>query len=156
MELALVREIAALVWPVTFQEILSSDQIAYMMDMMYAPEVMEREYAEGIQFQAVFDSEKPIGYLTWGRCDSTPDCAKLHKCYLLPDYQGRGIGSLMLKKAKSDAKKAGFARLRLNVNRNNTKAIKAYIRNGFQTVETVDNPIGNGFFMNDYVMEVEI
>jgi len=155
-ELALVRRVADIVWPITFQEILSPEQMAYMMEMMYAAEVMEREYDEGVSFCGVFDGEKPIGYLAWGRSDSAPDTAKLHKCYLLPEYQGKGIGSMMLNKAKVYAKEAGFAKLRLNVNRNNAKAIKAYVRNGFQTVETVDRAIGHGFFMNDYVMEAEI
>lgn len=155
-ELALVRRVADMVWPVTFREILSPEQIAYMMEMMYAPAVMEREYDDGISFYGVFDGEKPVGYLIWGRSDSAPDTAKLHKCYLLPEYQGKGIGSMMLNEAKAYAKEAGFAKLRLHVNRNNAKAIKAYTRNGFQTVATVDKPIGNGFFMNDYVMEVEI
>jgi ribosomal protein S18 acetylase RimI-like enzyme len=153
-ELGLVREVADVVWPVTFRDILSPDQIAYMMQMMYAPEVMEREYDEGIQFHAVFDGEKPVGYFIWGACNGST--AKLHKCYLLPAYQGNGIGSMMLQKTMELARKAGFSRLKLNVNRNNAKAIKAYRRNGFQTVESVDNPIGNGFFMNDFVMEVPL
>ena len=54
------------------------------------------------------------------------------------------------------AREAGYKHLRLNVNRQNAKAIKAYDRNGFKTIETVDNPIGNGFFMNDYVMEADL
>ncbi|NLF93287.1 MAG: GNAT family N-acetyltransferase [Oligosphaeraceae bacterium] len=153
-ELLLVRQVAAVVWPVTFRAILSEQQMAYMMQMMYAPEVMEREYDQGIKFYGLFDGEKPIGYLTWGHY--APETAKLHKCYLLPEYQGRGLGSLLLTEARKDARAAGFSRLRLNVNRNNTKAIRAYCRNGFKTIESVDNPIGNGFFMNDYVMEAEL
>ena len=155
-ELVLVRAVADVVWPVTFREVLSPEQLAYMMEMMYAPDVMDREYDEGIQFHGVFDGEKPVGYLVWGRCDAAPDTAKLHKCYLLPEYQGKGVGSLMLNEAKVYARNAGFAHLRLNVNRHNAKAIKAYIRNGFRTTATVDNPIGNGFFMNDYVMEADV
>ena len=155
-ELHLIRQVADIVWPVTFAPILSKEQIAYMMEMMYAPEVMEREYDEGIQFRCVMDGEKPIGYIVMGPCHEVEGTMKLHKCYLLPEYQGQGIGTAMLKEAKSIAAQQGYARLRLNVNRNNAKAIKAYIRNDFQTVATVDNPIGNGFYMNDYVMEVSL
>lgn len=155
-ELKLVREVADIVWPITFQEILSQEQIAYMMEMMYATEVMSNEFDSGITFHGVFDDGCPIGYLVMGPCDEHAGTAKLHKCYLLPEYQGKGIGSMMLQEAKKIAIQAGYSRLRLNVNRQNTKAIKAYIRNGFATVESVDNPIGNGFFMNDYVMEVPL
>ncbi len=153
-ELSLVRQVADVVWPVTFRPILSEQQIVYMMQMMYAPEVMERECDQGIKFYGLFAGEKPIGYFTWGHY--APETAKLHKCYLLTEYQGRGLGSLMLKEALKEARAAGYSRLRLNVNRNNTKAIRSYCRNGFKTVETVDNPIGNGFFMNDYIMEAEL
>ena len=85
-ELHLVRQVADEVWPVTFREILSPEQIVYMMEMMYAPEVMEREYAEGIRFNGVFDGEKAVGYYIWGACKEVQGGAKLHKCYLLTEY----------------------------------------------------------------------
>ena len=155
-ELKLVRKVADIVWPVTFKEILSPEQIDYMMEMMYAAKVMDKEFDEGIKFYGVFDGQNVVGYLIWGHYDGAPQTAKLHKCYLLPTYQGKGIGSMMLKTAQSMAREAGYKYLRLNVNRQNAKAIKAYDRNGFKTIETVDNPIGNGFYMNDYVMETDL
>ena len=155
-ELHLVRQVADVVWPLTFREILSPEQIVYMMEMMYAPEVMEREYSEGIRFHGVFDGEKAVGYFIWGACKEVHGAAKLHKCYLLTEYQGKGIGTRMLKEVKQLAAQAGFSILRLNVNRHNEKAMKAYFRNGFTCVEMVDNPIGNGFYMNDFVMEVHL
>ena len=153
-ELGLVRQVADVVWPVTFRPILSDEQIAFMMEMMYAPTVMEREYDAGIQFYGAFAGSAPIGYLSWGHY--APGTAKLHKCYLLTEYQGKGIGSQMLQEVKKLAQEAGYSHLRLNVNRHNIKAIRSYSRNGFKTIETVDTPIGNGFFMNDYVMEADL
>ena len=44
-ELVRVRKIADVIWPETFKDILSPEQIRYMMQMMYAPEVMRRELA---------------------------------------------------------------------------------------------------------------
>ncbi len=155
-ELALVRQVADVVWPETFLEILSPEQVAYMMEMMYAPAVMAKEFDEGVAFHGVFDAARPIGYFTMGPYAGKAETMKLHKCYLLSEYHGKGIGSRMLQEAMALAATAGYKHLRLNVNRNNHKAIKAYVRNGFQTVETVDNPIGNGFYMNDYVMEVDV
>ncbi|MBP5640410.1 MAG: GNAT family N-acetyltransferase, partial [Victivallales bacterium] len=155
-ELFLVRQVADIVWPVTFRKILSEKQIDYMMQMMYAPEVLSHEYDAGVQFHGVFDDDRAIGYFIWGSCNVAPAMAKLHKCYLLTEYQGKGIGSMMLREAKKLAKDAGFSKLRLNVNRHNEKAMKSYFRNGFKVVEMVDNPIGEGFFMNDFVMEAEL
>jgi hypothetical protein len=45
--------------------------------------------------------------------------------------------------------------LRLNVNRYN-KARQFYERMGFAVVREEDVPIGNNYFMNDYVMEVPV
>ncbi|MDD3154802.1 MAG: hypothetical protein PHS41_08035 [Victivallaceae bacterium] len=42
-ELESIRRIAADIWPKTFRTILSPEQITYMMQMMYAPEVMAGE-----------------------------------------------------------------------------------------------------------------
>ena len=60
----------------------------------------------------------------------------------------------MLQECIQLAREAGCRFLQLNVNRFNEKAIRAYLRNGFRTIESVDNPIGNGYYMNDYVMQV--
>ena len=51
--LQIVRDIADEVWPKTFAPILPPEQIPYMMNMMYAPEVMERELREGYKFAAL-------------------------------------------------------------------------------------------------------
>ena len=150
--LEIVRRIADDVWPKTFREILSPEQIVYMMKMMYAPEVMEKELAAGVHFRAAFVDGTAAGYTSWAPY-TIPGTAKLHKVYLLQTFQGRGIGSAMLADASEQARKAGFTRLRLNVNKHNERARRAYFRNGFVDVESVKIDIGHGFFMDDFVME---
>ena len=59
----------------------------------------------------------------------------------------------MLKYACRRCRELGFAKVRLNVNKHNTRAIAAYERNGFARVESVKIDIGGGFFMDDYIME---
>lgn len=150
--LQIIRDIAADVWPKTFAEILSSEQICYMMQMMYSPEVMEKELNNGYHFEIVKIDNKPVGYFSWSPYD-LPDTVKLHKVYLLQKFHSQGIGSAMLKHAEKRIKEAGFCKLRLNVNKNNQRAIKAYTRNDFANIESVKIDIGNGFFMDDFVME---
>ena len=150
--LQIIRDIASDIWPKTFAKILSPKQISYMMKMMYAPEVMEKELASGYHFEIIRVDRTPAGYFSWSPYD-LPETAKLHKVYLLEKFHGMGIGSMMLKQAEMRAKKAGFSRLRLNVNKYNERAKKAYSRNDFATVEAVKIDIGNGFFMDDFVME---
>ena len=151
--LQVVRDIAAEVWPKTFAPILPPEQIPYMMNMMYAPEVMERELAEGYRFAALLVDGAPSGYVSWSPYPPAPGTAKLHKVYLLTACHGRGFGRLMLDYVTGVCREAGYLRLRLNVNKHNERAISVYLRNGFEVVESVKNDIGGGFFMDDYVME---
>ena len=77
---------------------------------------------------------------------------KLHKLYVLPELQGRGLGSRLLRHCENEAARLGASRLILAVNKRNTKAIAAYERNGYKVIESVVNDIGGGFVMDDFVM----
>ena len=151
-----VRELAETIWPVCYKDILSTEQIKYMLEMMYSQDVIAKECAEEVHYYLVEAQGDVAGYLAWGPWHGVPKTAKLHKLYLLPEKQGRGIGSAVIDLVKQQLKNQGVCRLRLNVNRRNSQAIKCYTANGFTMVQLENNDIGNGFFMTDYVMEVKI
>lgn len=151
--LQIIREIAADIWPKTFAEILSSEQISYMMDMMYSPEVMEKELSENMHFNLLEIDGEAAGYVVYSAYNETPETAKLHKLYLKEKFHSCGIGQQMLNYVQESCRTIGFKRIILAVNKQNTRAIKAYKRNGFTTYKAVCNPIGNGFFMDDYLMQ---
>ncbi|MBR0459264.1 MAG: GNAT family N-acetyltransferase [Victivallales bacterium] len=151
-ELPLVRTLADQVWPDTFRPILPPPQIPYMMEMMYSLPVMEKEFDEGVSYYILFIHDKPAGYLQLSPYHPE-GTAKLHKIYLLQEHQGKGYGSFLIQFGLDTLRKEGFQRAILNVNKHNDKAIRSYFRNGFTIAETVKNDIGNGFFMDDFVME---
>ena len=155
-EYAEVRALAETIWPVCYKDILSVEQIDYMMDMMYSESVISQEISEGVHYSFVEVEGVIAGYLAWGPWHSVEGTAKLHKLYLLSEKQGRGIGSCAIELVKEAVRSAGCSRLRLNVNRQNAHAIKCYTSNGFTMVQLENNDIGNGFFMTDYVMETKI
>ena len=155
-EYSKVRELAEIIWPECYKDILSAEQIKYMLEMMYSEEVIADDVSEKTRYRFIIDDTEIAGFLAWGPLIPDPPVAKLHKLYLLPEKQGQGIGSRAMELVKQQIKDAGFHYLRLNVNRQNSKAIKCYQNNGFETIQTVNNDIGNGFFMNDYVMETEL
>ena len=155
-EYAKVAELAEEIWQDCYKDILSPEQIRYMLKMMYSQDAIADDVAEKTRYRFILDDEEIIGFLAWGPFIPDPPVAKLHKLYLRTSSQGMGVGSYTLNLLKRQLKDAGYHYVRLNVNRQNTKAIKTYTRNGFQTIQTVDNDIGNGFFMKDYVMESEV
>jgi GNAT superfamily N-acetyltransferase len=84
------------------------------------------------------------------------ECSKAHKLnklYVLPAAQGTGAGKALLNKAIEVAKAAGSSSLFLQVNKQND-AYTFYLKHGFVKVQEFKFDIGNGFFMDDYVMRL--
>lgn len=146
--------LATEIWQAAYADILSQEQIDYMLPMMYAPGVIAREVSEGIVYEFAFAAEQRIGIIAFGAHGA--DTIKLHKLYLLPQHQGRGIGTQMLQHVIAAARAKGAKRLILNVNKQNRRAIKAYQRNGFVVQAEVKNDIGNSFYMDDFVMVCDL
>ena len=151
-ELKRVRKIADEVWPETYRDIITPEQIRYMMEMMYSVPVMEKELFSGVFFDLCLVDGEDAGYTSFSACPDEPGTAKLHKVYLLERFHGQGIGQKMLAHACARCREKGFSRVILAVNKRNVKAQKAYARAGFAVRESVCKDIGEGFVMDDYIM----
>lgn len=151
--LPFVQRIARLTWPTTFGSILSPDQIAYMLDWMYSlPALHEQLNERNHVFLLAREADEYAGYLSYELQYGGEPRTKIHKLYVLPRAQGRGIGQALLAKATEAAQAAGNTALVLNVNRQN-RAVQFYECAGFRVVKTEDLDIGHGFLMEDFVME---
>jgi ribosomal protein S18 acetylase RimI-like enzyme len=58
----------------------------------------------------------------------------------------------LIARVAAAARAEGARTLILNVNKQNTQAIRAYEKHGFATRSAVVVDIGNGYAMDDYVM----
>jgi len=67
----------------------------------------------------------------------------------------KGAGKKLIEYIILAIKKAGATALQLNVNRMNAAKI-FYEKLGFTVLYEEDIAIGNGYFMNDYIMEKKI
>jgi ribosomal protein S18 acetylase RimI-like enzyme len=74
---------------------------------------------------------------------------------VLPSLHRRGAGSALLEKAKERAAETGCQAIFLQVNKANA-AKNFYLKLGFQVREEAVFDIGNGFVMDDYIMEVQL
>ncbi len=108
---------------------------------------------DGCSFIIVYDNEEPVGFASYQL--TSEEVAKLHKIYVLPSQQGKGTGNFLLNSIIEQVKKLGAVSLQLQVNRNNT-AKAFYEKKGFVVIEEADFDIGNGYYMNDYVMEKKL
>jgi len=154
-ELKIVQDLAHAIWPETFQEILTPMQIAFMLEWMYNLETLQKQANEGHQFYLLSNKEKAIGFIGIQPFHPRKNELKIHKIYVLPSEQGTGAGKKLLFSAKEIALKNGIEKLVLNVNRFN-KAVTFYQHLGFQVDREENISIGNGFWMEDYVMSLSI
>jgi GNAT superfamily N-acetyltransferase len=146
--------LAQQIWPDTYGDILAPEQLQYMMTLFYSPAALRRQMVEDRhRFLLVEQGDEAIGFASWGAEEA--GVFKLHKIYVLPGQQGKGLGRSLLQFIFDDIRPHGAEYLRLNVNRYN-KARQFYERMGFAVVGEVDVPIGEGYFMNDYVMEIAV
>lgn len=151
-DIPLIRKMADVAFRETYKSIITPEQIDYMMDWMYSAGSLERQMTEERNAFFLCDGK---GYASI-RPDGEKDGRSrfhLEKLYVLPEYQGKGVGRALLGRALeyARAQAGGEAIVELNVNRNNP-AVGFYEKMGFTVDHDVDNPIGNGFFMNDHIM----
>lgn len=157
-ELKKIRDLAWKIFPRTYQGLIPDAQIPYMMDMMYGDDVMRKEFASGMCFAVIFDDAVPVGYISWHLAESEEGSRilRLEKLYLDFAFHGRGIGKMGLEYVIREAEQAKVSYISLNVNRGNLRAQKAYIRAGFYKWRTEKEPVGNGFFKDDYIMRYDL
>lgn len=150
-----IRRVACLTWPHAYADVLTGNQVSYMLDKMYDEQTLQQQMtSEGQQFfVAVNESGQVTGFAGVGPIGEA--LYKLHKLYVLPFEQQGGQGKQLLQLAEQAALSAGASRLQLAVNRNN-KAKFFYEKMGFSIAAQGDFDIGAGFFMNDYIMEKQL
>jgi GNAT superfamily N-acetyltransferase len=155
-DLPAIAKLAGVIWRACYPGIITSEQIDYMLARMYAPGVLREEIrSQGIRYDLLLVDGKPVGFASYGPA-SEPGVMKLHKLYLLPEMHGCGLGSRLLQHVEREVRAGAGRRLVLSVNKRNARAIAAYKRNGFVTVNSVATDIGGGFVMDDYIMAKDL
>jgi len=146
-----IQRIVYETWPVAYGNIISAAQITYMLEKVYDTTVLTQQIQGGHQFLlAQNNNGEFVGFAGIGR-EPMEAMYKLHKLYVLPTAQGTGAGKALLQAACELAKFQGGEQIILQVNRQNP-AVGFYQQQGFTILYEQDLPIGEGYFMNDYVM----
>lgn len=146
-ELEIVRELALIIWPKCYRNIIGPDRVDAMLAVLYATDTLEREMsAQGHVFWIARVNEMDVGYAS-AYVDG--DRLWLKKLYVRDEFRGLGLGKALIEAALDHFTARELA---LYVNKDNTPAINYYLRSGFQ-VET-EVPVQMGpYEFTDYVMQ---
>ena len=154
-DIPLIQEIAHKTWPNTYGSILSDEQLDYMLDLMYSDESLLQQLKTKPLFFLAYENDICLGFISCENNYQNKKVTRLHKIYILPEAQGKGVGNALIEKVVGLAKENQSETISLNVNKFN-KAVSFYKKMGFEVVEEEDLDIGNGFLMEDYKMELKL
>ena len=151
-----IKELAYAIWPDTYGAILSREQLEYMLGAFYSEEALLENYLEkGHRFLLVKEDETVLGFASYEHLYKETNTTRIHKIYLLPETQGRGLGKLLIQEIEKIAVENHADKLSLNVNRFNN-AQHFYTKIGFEIVDEEDIELEYGYLMEDYVMEKQL
>jgi diamine N-acetyltransferase len=148
-----IQNIARKTWPNTFGEVMSREQIEYMLDLMYSEDSLltQMQKKNHVFLLAVVNNEA-LGFLSYEVDYNSKSQTMVHKIYVLPTAQGLGIGKSLINYVATIAKENGNNQIRLKVFSKNEKAIMFYERFGFYKEGSEISDIGNNYRVLDFVM----
>ena len=104
------------------------DVVREFLDENQSPESIRAQMNDGIRYAFITLDGETVGYVAFGISDGTMTISKL---YLFEDFRGRGVGSETLELVESFARSGCAYAIRLEVNSENTGAIRLYVRKGY-------------------------
>ena len=157
-DLKTIHDMAQVVFRQTYREILSPQQMEYMMEWMYSLPNLRNQLSDGHAYFIAYMDGTPCGYMSIQQEGFHEDVMvfHLHKLYVMSSMHGKGIGRLLFNQAQEYvSERFASSRIELNVNRKNP-AGHVYRHIGMRVLREGDFHIGEGFYMNDYIMGIDV
>ena len=143
-----VAKLAEEIWKQHYLPIIGKEQVDYMLDKFQSKNAIKQQIAEGYRYYFIYDDQLESGYFS---VKDKGEKLYLSKLYVLYSRRGKGIGKQTINFIKSSFDNPA---IQLTVNKRNSDSIAFYQKVGFNIVDYVEMDIGNGFVMDDYVMEL--
>ena len=124
-----IAELADIIWREHYIPIVGKSQIDYMLDKYQSAIAIEAQVVDGFEYFLITYEKKPVGYIS---IKKEAESLFLSKIYVLSSYRGKKIGKGAMTFIEEKASDYQLKSIRLTVNINNTNAIKAYEKVGFE------------------------
>jgi len=149
-ELVKVEEMAKIIWHEHYTPIIGAEQVVYMLEKFQSAVTMRSQIENGYQYFLIIKNETPVGYFSFIKKEEE---LFLSKMYIISEERGHGIGRIAFQFIETKARENHCKKIGLTVNKNNLNSINAYKSAGFKNMGALVQDIGNGFVMDDYLME---
>lgn len=151
-DISTIQNLAKESWNSAYANILEQEQIDYMLGLMYSESTLKTHFENpNYHYYLIEEYEVFLGFIGF-EFHNELKSTKLHRIYFVKEAQGKGLGKKALEFVKTETQKSGDKRLTLTVNKNNN-AKTFYESQGFKVYDEAIFDIGNGYVMDDYLME---
>ena len=140
------------IWREHYTPIIGENQVTYMLDKFQSNEAIKSQINEGYLYFLLKEGNINIGYFSVQRRDKT---LFLSKVYIQKKHRGKGYFQKTMNHVTTLAHREFCTSISLTVNKYNTNSINIYLNKGFKIMESAVFAIGNGYVMDDYVMELK-
>lgn len=148
-----VADLAAEIWTEHYTPIIGSGQVEYMLDKFQSCHAITKQIDEGFLYYLIEDGGQYVGYFA---VEPKEGLLFLSKIYVRASQRGKGLGRDAFDFIEETAVKMGLKKIALTVNKNNSVTIDIYLRLGFVNKGPIVTDIGNGFVMDDFLLEKEV
>ena len=153
-DIATVARLAREIWTAHYTPIIGAAQVDFMLERFQSEDAIADQIAEGFAYFLVAVEDRPVGYAAI--LPEPEGSLFLSKIYVHSSARGQGAGKAMLDHIITLARHRGLSRIHLTVNRHTQCAIDWYLRQGFVITGQQCQDIGNGFVMDDFVLQLGV
>ena len=149
-KIKIVADLAETIWKEHYTPIIGAGQVEYMLDKYQSENAIGQQVENEVKYYIILNQGKSVGYFSFSIQE---DVLFLSKFYVLKLERGKGIGRAALLFIEEQVRALHLNKIKLTVNKYNSNSIKAYEKMGFENVADIVQDIGNGYVMDDYVLE---
>ncbi|GGO08938.1 GNAT family N-acetyltransferase [Saccharibacillus kuerlensis] len=153
-EIKETADLAAEIWNEYYISLLTQGQIDYMIEKFQSvPAITSQIEHQGYEYYLIRNEEAAVGYVAVKEDEGR---LFLSKFYVKREDRGRGYASQANAFLEQLCRERRLSHIWLTVNRDNRSSIAVYEKKGFRTIREQIADIGNGYVMDDFVMEKEM
>lgn len=145
-----LAELAERIWREHYTSIIGEAQVEYMLQKFQSEQAVLSQMKNGTRYYFLRQNGQEAGYMG---VEAKDGALFLSKLYVAREFRGLGISRAALSFLQELCRKESLSHIWLTVNRHNNGSILAYRALGFTKIREQETDIGNGFAMDDYVMQ---
>lgn len=154
-EIQVVADLAESVWTEHYTSLIGAAQVAYMIEKFQSVPAITEQIQKGYRYYLMQYDGISAGY-TATLSEPAEKSLFLSKIYVEKAYRGKHITSQTIASLKKICREEGLEKIWLTVNKGNHSSIAVYEHLGFVKVRDVVTDIGEGYVMDDHIMEATI